>query len=351
MLQLSRLQKCLNDCATVPMDDKPLIRLGVIGLGKLWETRHRPALERLKSHFRVVAVYDQVSERARRTAEQIRCRQADNLESLIQPDLVDAIYILSPQWFETYPAVIAISRGLPVYCSVPVVSIKQAAHLQKLIQETGVRFMPEFARRYYPATQRLDELLRTWLGQVRMIMGHTRMASFDRYGLPGPNTQNTPVSLRVDPMYFLMDWVRHIIGEKPVRMVETDTSSGLASGPKTSLKEAEFCSITLQFAGGAVAQMTCHRHDQARWGDITRVPSGPGFQVFAEKGMAFLEMPDLIRWYDTSGYHEERLVMSPSIGETLNLEFHHWITGDQYNGPTINDVVAINELWQASSNR
>lgn len=351
MLQLPRLQKCSNDWANVLMDDKPLFRLGVIGLGKLWETRHRPALERLKSHFRVVAVYDQVSERARRTADQIRCRQAENLESLIQPDLIDAIYVLSPQWFEIYPAKLAIGRGLPVYCGVPVVSIAQARDLQDLIISTGVRFMPEFARRYYPATQRLHELLRTRLGPVRMIMGHTRMASFDRYGLPGPNSQNTPVSLRVDPMYFLLDWVRHIIGKNPMRLVETDTSTSLVTNPRPVVKEAEFCSITLQFEGGAVAQMTCHRHDQARWGDITRVPSGPGFQVFAEKGMAFLEMPDLIRWYDNSGYHEERLVMSPSIGETLNLEFYRWISGEPYQGPAINDVVAINELYQASSDR
>lgn len=333
------------------MDDKPLFRLGVIGLGKLWETRHRPALERLKSQFRVVAVYDQVSERARRTADQIRCRHAENLELLIQPDLVDAIYILSPQWFEVYAAELAVRRGLPVYYGVPVVSVSHAKDLQRLIAETGVRFMPEFARRYYPATQKLDELLRTRLGQVRMIMGHTRMASFDRYGLPGPNSQNMPVSLRVDPMYYLMDWVRNIIGEMPLTMVETDTSTGPASILRPGVREAEFCSITLQFPGGAVAQMTCHRHDQARWGDIARVPSGPGFQVFAERGMAFLEMPDLIRWYDSTGYHEERLGMVASIGETLNLEFYNWINGGQYDGPTINDVVAINEIFQACPER
>ncbi len=328
------------------IDEIPQIRLGVIGLGKLWETRHRPAFERLRSHFRIVSIYDQVSERARRTAEQIRCRHAETIETLIDRNLVDAIYILSPQWFEVYPIELAIRRGLPVYSGVPIVSLQQAKSLQELIRETGVKFMPEFARRYYPATQRLIELLRTRLGPVRMIMGHTRMASFDRYGLPGPNTQNTPVSLRIDPMYFLTDWVRQMIAENVAKIVETNTSTSLALNQKSPAGEVEFCSFTLQFNGGAIAQMTCYRHHQSRWGDIARVPAGPGFQVFAERGMAFLDMPDQIRWYDSSGYHEERLSEARSIGEILNLEFHSLVTNGPYDGPTIDDVVSINEILQ-----
>ena len=52
--------------------------------------------------------------------------------------------------------------------------------------------MPEFARRCYPATLRLKELLATELGPPRLVLGHSRLYGFDRYAVPGPTTQIAP---------------------------------------------------------------------------------------------------------------------------------------------------------------
>ena len=41
------------------------LRVGVVGLGRLWEVRHKPALARMKDRFQVVAVYDQVAPEGR----------------------------------------------------------------------------------------------------------------------------------------------------------------------------------------------------------------------------------------------------------------------------------------------
>ena len=53
------------------------LRVGVIGLGRLWEARHKPALARLADRFRVTAVYDQVARRAAIEATQVGCAAAE----------------------------------------------------------------------------------------------------------------------------------------------------------------------------------------------------------------------------------------------------------------------------------
>ncbi|MBI1322778.1 gfo/Idh/MocA family oxidoreductase [bacterium] len=327
------------------MDESPPLRLGIIGLGKLWETRHRPALERTRDKFRVVAVYDQVLERGRRTANQLRCDPAEGLKQIVEHPNIDAICLLAPQWFGTYPIELAAQRKLPVYSSVPIPTFDEARRIGEAIESNGIKFMPELARRQYPATRRLKELLTTKLGPVRMILGQTRVVAFDRYGQPGPTSQNAPVSLRSDPIYFLIDWARHVIGEEPVSVLQTDASIGMLDNPI----EGDFHSIIMRYPSGAVAQMTCYRHHPAYWGDAARMPLGPGYQVFCERGMAYLEMPDLIRWHDNTGFHEERLPMQPSLGELLEGQFYRLVRDLPYEGPGIRDVLAITRVLDGHS--
>ena len=75
--------------------------------------------------------------------------------------------------------------------------------------------MPEFARRCYPATLRLKELLATQLGPPRLAVGHTRLYGFDRYAIPGPTTQIAPAPLTVDPGSYLIDWCRFVFQAHP----------------------------------------------------------------------------------------------------------------------------------------
>jgi predicted dehydrogenase len=320
------------------MDHETPVRLGIIGLGKLWETRHRPALERMRDRFRVVTVYDQVLERARRTAAQMRCRHSESIAGLMDPHAIDAVCLMAPQWFGTFPIEICAKLHLPIYCSVPIVNLSDAERIQSLVTDQGLQFLPEMARRHYPATKRLRELIETRLGPVRMILGQTRVAAFDRYGQPGPTSQNAPVSLKVDPIYFLLDWARHVIGEDPSSIVQAEAA--IAPQLETSAPECDFHTMILRFPKGAVAQLTCYRHQQSVWGDATRIPPGPGYQIFCERGMAFLEMPDFIRWHDSTGYHEERLPMSPSVGEILNDQFYQLVRGQNPDCPNIDDVLA-----------
>ena len=192
------------------------LRVGVVGLGRLWESRHRPSLLRLQDRFRVTALYDQVSRRAQIEAGQLGCAACEGLAGLIARPDVDVVYLLSPQWFGLHAAFLACEAGKPIYCALPLSGdLAELERLTAKVKATGVPFMPEFARRCYPATLRLRELLATTLGAPRLVVGWSRLYGFDRYAQPGPQMQVVPVPLAIDPGSYLLDWSSFVFGAAP----------------------------------------------------------------------------------------------------------------------------------------
>ena len=316
------------------------LRVGVIGLGRLWETRHKPSLARLEDRFRVTAVYDTVYRRAELEAAQIGCAACEGLSALVERTDVDVIYLLSRQWFGLHPITLACAARKPVYCALPLADdLIELESLAELVEQSGIVFMPEFARRCYPATLRLKELLATHLGPPRLIVGHTRLYGFDRYAVPGPTTQIAPAPLLIDPGSYLLDWCCFVFQTLP------DSLHGMQcqviTAPDRSDPEPDFESFTATFPGGATAQISFGRYHRGAWGDASRFLPQPGFQVFAERGAAWLEMPEKILWSNAAGSKEERLALEPTVGDVLNDQFHRVVRGDHSLAPTIRDALEI----------
>jgi len=319
------------------------LRVGVVGLGRLWEVRHKPALARMKDRFQVVAVYDHVARRAEIEAAQLGCRAVDGLSALIGRDDVDVVYLLSPQWFGLHAVEVACRMGKPIYCALPLPDDGDGLRrLDDIVRSSGVAFMPEFARRFYPTSLRLRELLATTLGTPRLIVAQGRLFGFDRYGQPGPSTQIAPAPLLVDPGGYLLDWCRFAFGGEPSAV--HGWSRTVLPGPEPDVSEPDHESFVLEFQAGAVAQVSVGRYHRAPWGEASRFLPQPGIQVFAERGVAWLEMPDRIQWTDSVGMHEERLPLEPGIGEVLNDHFHRLATGGPSLAPTWDDAVAVARL-------
>ena len=319
------------------------LRVGVVGLGRLWEVRHKPALARMKDRFQVVAVYDHVARRAEIEAAQLGCRAVDGLNALIGRDDVDVVYLLTPQWFGLHPIEVACRHGKPIYCALPLSGEgEDLERLDAIVRSSGVPFMPEFARRFYPTSLRLRELLATTLGRPRLVVGQGRLFGFDRYGQPGPSTQIAPAPLLIDPGSYLLDWCRFAFGSEPEAV--QGWSRTLLPGPEGSPTDPDHESFMLEFAGGAVAQINVGRYHRAPWGDASRFLPQPGIQVFAEHGVAWLEMPDRLQWTDAQGMHEDRLPLEPGIGEMLNDQFHRLVRGEASLAPTWDDAIAVARL-------
>jgi len=329
------------------MRDDPL-RVGVIGLGRLWDARHKPALLRMTDRFRVVALYDQVARRAEIEAEQLRCEPVDGLRALIERSDIDAFYLLTPQWFGLHPVEIACEAGKAIYCASPLSGrADELERLVGLVHQAGIPFMPELARRFYPATLRLRELIATTLGRPRLIVGHARLGGYDRYSPPGPASQLLPAPLAVDPGGNMLDWCRFVLDLEPTS-IQAFGAEVFRDNPDGSgavvLPGDDYEAFAVGFPGGAVAQMSLARYHRDVWGDAHQFLPPPGFQVFAERGVAWLEMPDLIRWSDAGGLHQEKLPLEPSVGEMLNDHFHRLVRGQQSLAPTIDDALAMTRL-------
>src|SRR5262249_39456771 len=113
-----------------------------------------------------------------------------------------------------------------------------------------------------------------------------------------------------------------------------------AAGPEGP----DFESFLVEFAGGGLAQLSLGRYHRAAWGEATRFLPPPGLQVYAERGAAWVELPDRVQWSDASGTHEERLPLEPTVGEVLNDQFHRLVRGDQSLAPSIRDALAVSRL-------
>lgn len=320
------------------------LRVGVIGLGRLWEARHKPALARLRDQFQVTAVYDQVLRRAEIEAGPLGCAAVEGVSALIERADVDVIHVLTPQWFGLHPIGLACDAGKPVYCALPLAAAPdELEDVARRVEASGIPFMPEFARRFYPATLRLLELQSTTLGPPRLILGHSRLFGFDRYGSPGPTTQTTPAPLMIDPGSYLLDWCCFLFQSDPLTLQGQQgvilpgpggDSPGAPSGP-------DYEGFVAEFAGGGVAQISFGRYHRGAWGEATKFLPAAGFQVYAERGAAWVELPDRIQWSDASGAHEERLPLEPTVGDVLNDQFHRLVRGEPSMAPTIRDALAV----------
>ncbi|MGH7128519.1 MAG: Gfo/Idh/MocA family oxidoreductase, partial [Planctomycetaceae bacterium] len=147
-----------------------MVRVGIVGTGAAWETRYRPALERLKSRIAVRAVYDPVACRAEQVAEELHTQPADGLCTLLDRPDVRAVLVLDAGWQEDVPLRFAFERKKPVYLAGSLgENLERLKHVHAWAQEAGVALMPEFSRRYTPASARLQELLATRLGRPQRI--------------------------------------------------------------------------------------------------------------------------------------------------------------------------------------
>ena len=316
----------------------------MIGLGRLWEARHKPALNRLRDTLKIVAVYDQVRRRSEVEASQLGCLAAEGLRELIDHPAVDVIHLLSAQWFGLFPIELACLAKKAVYCGVPLSG--DLAALTPIAQQviaSGIPFMPEFARRFYPATLRLRELLAAQLGKPRLIVGHSRFLGFNRYGEPGPATQIAPAPLLIDPGAYLLDWCSFLFQAELLAIQGTSSRILPETQENPTLGDAgpDFESFSAEFAGGGKAQISYGRYHRANWGDASKFLPTPGFQVFTEHGVAWLELPDRIQWSDAEGNHEERLPLEPTVGEVLNRQFHRLVEGEKTLAPTVEDALVI----------
>jgi predicted dehydrogenase len=299
------------------------LRVGLVGLGEGWEHRHRPALLALADRFEVRAVCDQVGHRARLAAAEFGADAIDGYLALTAREDIDAILMLAPQWYGSLPVLAACQSGKAVYFGNGLLlDPDQAELIRRRVEESGVAFMTEFLRRQSPATLRLKELMATRLGPAQLLFCHHRLASDDRHGFGGP-ARPQPTLLK--ELIELVDWCRYVVGSEP-RWV---TGIGHARG---DCPEWDYQMMSLDFSEepgqgrGPTAQISCGRYFPADWHEAITYRPLAALQVSCERGMAFVDLPSTVVWFDEAGRHHESLDSERPVGEQLLTLFFRSVT-------------------------
>lgn len=237
-----------------------MVKLGIAGLAADWDSHYLPAIKRLGRRVTVRAVHDRIFNRAQQWAESLpKARPLDGLLALADHHEVDAIIVLGIDW--------RIRSLLPQLCMrhKPLLlaghldaSFLELEHLHATAILTGTTLMPELPWRYTPATNRLQELLATCLGDIQHI--ELRLAA-------GHNGSNQAARFEEADFAAAIDWSSFILRTRPHAVsIEAATADAMR--------------VSLQFPPGPRSQqpVCVHIENQplpATAGGETAQPSPP----------------------------------------------------------------------------
>jgi predicted dehydrogenase len=300
------------------------LRLGLIGLGKDWQTRHLPALRLLQDRFEVRAIYGSVAHLADQVARELRADRVDGYRALIEREDVDAVMMLESDWYGMLPLLAACDAGKAVYCSAEIdFEPNAAAEVKRRVEGAGIAFMSEFPRRFAPATLRLKELIATRLGHPRLLFCHRRLACESGDYSRSARSLNARSSRE---LIELIDWCRYIVGHDP-NWVQAVWHPSIHDSIT-----ADYQIISIDFSSGedyrkkSLAQISCGAYIPAYWHEAIAFRPPAAVQVCCEKGLAFVDLPNGLVWFDEAGRHQESLDSELPVGQQLLAQFHRAVT-------------------------
>jgi predicted dehydrogenase len=242
---------------------------------------------------------------------------------LIRRDDIDAILMLSPQWFGELPILAACDYGKAVYCAAALeIEPERAREVRDRVDQAGIAFMAELPRRHAAATLRLKELIATRLGKPRMLFCHRRKA------IPpgsGPQHRRELVEVVHRDLVELVDWCRYVVSNDPTSVV------GVRYGPSPTGEEGQYRMMSLDFSHdgqllGPIAQISSGYYLPAAWTEAITFRPPAALQVYCEHGVAFVDLPSTLIWFDQAGRHMESLETERPVGEQLLALFYRAVT-------------------------
>ncbi|MDA8744031.1 Gfo/Idh/MocA family oxidoreductase [Rubripirellula amarantea] len=322
------------------------IRVGLIGSGDAWKTRHGPSLRVLQDRLDVRAVFTTVPRLTENIAGEFQADAVDGYRAMITRCDIDAVLILEKTWLGWLPMLAACEAGKAIYWAGDLdVDVQNDQNVRRLIEESGVSFMAEFPRRFAPATLRLKELIATRLGKPRMIFCHRRMLQ----------TEAACISGHADPVRHelleLIDWCRYVVGRKPTKVLSM--SHPVDPGPHGSNESSDYRSLSLGFAGTedsppVTTQLSCGSYIPAAWQEAMGFRSPAGMHICCERGIAFLDLPSTLVWFDEAGRNMESLDTEMPVGQQLLTNFHRCVTSLLRNVTDIDDVFSAAAVLAAA---
>lgn len=312
------------------------LKVGLIGVGDNWEQQHKPALRALAERFEVCAVCCAVSKKAERVASEFGAIAVDGFRAMMERNSIDAVLALSLDWIGPLPLLAACEAGKAVYSSAALdIAPDQASEIKRRVEASGVAFMAELPRRHAPATLRLKELIATRLGKPRLLFCHDRQPCEEVRESGRYIGKYCPAGTR--NFMELVDWCRYVVDSEPTSVLGVEHRHTYIG------HDANYKMISLQFPGAAesetiTAQISVGNYMPPRWEHAMNFRRPPSLQVVCENGVAFLDLPTTLNWFDESGQHTESLETDRPVGEQMLTHFHRAVTSLVRNTSDLEDA-------------
>ncbi|TWT90025.1 putative 4,5-dihydroxyphthalate dehydrogenase [Pseudobythopirellula maris] len=314
------------------------LRVGLVGLGPSWSARHWPAFRALDGRYEIRAVCDPIAHRAQQVAQELGARPVDGFRALAASDDIDAVMLLSARWFGALPIEAACDAGKAVYCAASIdLAQDEARRLRRRVLDSGVTFMAELPHRLAPATVRLKELIATRLGAPRLVFCNQRHTS----------THTATRTIPKRHMIEMVDWCRYVVGREATSVTGLSHQADLPGPAAVSEQQSgsdDYSLMALEFAEGApgtprpVAQIACGNYVSQEWPEATAFRRPADMQVVCEHGIAFIDLPSRLVWFDAAGQHTESLEHERPVGEQLLMQFHRSVSSLVLRSSSLEDA-------------
>jgi len=212
-----------------------MLRIGVIGAGKLGET-HIKLLKEI-SDFELVGFYDSDESYREKVSETLKVKSFNSVEELIE--LVDVIDIVKPSVSHFEYAVAAIKQSKHVFIEKPVTNtVEEAKQLLELAEEANVKVQVGHIERFNPAFK----AALPYISNPMFIETH-RMIEFD--------PEKADVSVIMDLMSHDLDII--------LSVVKSNIKKISATGVEVIGHNPDIVNAIVEFDNGCVANLTASR--------------------------------------------------------------------------------------------
>ena len=124
----------------------------------------------------------------------------------------------------------------------------------------------------------------------------------------------------------LVDWCRYLVDDEPISVASS------IHDRHDSQKDLFYQMVNLEFAKTEstgmkpMAQLSVGHYIPRRWSDALSFRRPPSVQVCCENGMAFIDLPSSLVWFDDAGQHTESLEAERAVGEQMLDRFYRAVT-------------------------
>lgn len=284
-----------------------MIRVGLIGCGKIAQVRHIP--EYLSNgDAKLYGFYDLNQERAEELAGKYGGKAYKSYEELLGDRAIDAVSVLTPNHTHAKITIAALQSGKHVLCEKPMaVCLEDCEHMIRTAEETGKMLMIAQNQRLAPAHQMAKELLdRGEIGDVitfRTVFTH---GGADSWSIDGKNSwfmdkTRSCFGAIADLGIHKTDLMVYLLGKKIVKassVIGTLDKKG-SDGKPVSVDDNAFCTYIME--GGVMGTMHAGWTNYGReenttsiygTGGVMHIYRNPQFAIEIERRDGSLERYD-----------------------------------------------------------